>query len=296
MRKPDKKLIALGVILLLIIALLAFFVSYLIAGDKRPPAPSPEITTNYTTTTAPAPTTTAVSAVVIPQSAADPLIATEYNILDDNNIRPLPEPITIQINADYWYLTLVNNQYRMPADYAVNTAPAIPGSDVELDSRVAAAYTAMYNAAATEGIYLTPYSGFRSYNRQTINYDNKTQMYIDQGYNETQARAKAAMVIMPPGCSEHNLGLAMDIIATNDNFYTTKEYSWLDTHAAEYGFILRYPKDKQAVTQVEYEPWHWRYVGVEFAQAIKASGLCLEEYLTAINMLPTPMVSVGAVG
>ena len=97
------------------------------------------------------------------------------------------------------------------------------------------------------------------------------------------------MVIKPPGCSEHNLGVAMDIIATADNFYTTEEYAWLMENAADYGFILRYPQDKQYITRVEYEPWHWRYVGVEHAHAIKASGLCLEEYLQTINMMPTPL-------
>ena len=213
-----------------------------------------------------------------------------YNILDDENIAVLAEPTVISIREDLWFLALVNNQYAMPADYVVNTAPAIPGSDVLLEARVAEKYTEMYNAAALEGIYLTPYSGYRSYERQANNYARKTQFYLDQGYSEAEAKAKAAMVIMPPGCSDHNLGLAMDIIATNDNFYTTPEYAWLCAHAEEYGFILRYPADKQHITKVEYEPWHWRYVGVDFAKAIDASNMCLEEYLAAAGLMPTPYV------
>ncbi|MBQ6019090.1 MAG: M15 family metallopeptidase [Clostridia bacterium] len=221
---------------------------------------------------------------------APPVTTGVYNILDDENIAALAEPTVINIREDLWFLALVNNQYAMPADYPVNTAPAVPGSDVHLETRVAEKYTEMYNAAALDGIYLTPCSGYRSYERQKNNYERKTQYFISQGYNETEAKAKAAMIIMPPGCSEHNLGLAMDIIATNDNFYTTPEYAWLCAHAEEYGFILRYPKDKQFITKVEYEPWHWRYVGADFAKAINASNMCLEEYLAAAGLLPTPYV------
>ena len=220
-----------------------------------------------------------------------------YNILEDDNIQVLAEPTVISIREDLWYLALVNNQYAMPADYEVRTAPAVPGSDVLLEERVAEKYTEMFNAAAQEGIYLTPCSGYRSYERQANNYARKTQLYLDEGYSEAEAKAKAAMIIMPPGCSEHNLGLAMDIIATDDDFYTKPEYAWLCAHAADYGFILRYPKEKQSITKVEYEPWHWRYVGVEFAKAINASNMCLEEYLAAAGLMPTPYVTqVNAVG
>lgn len=275
-------LYSIGVI---IVALICFLITFIFAektSDKDHIVPQTDMSE---------PTTTAVPQTTIdpfnPPTLAQTMPSTsDYNILGDPNIRPLPNPITIKIKEETWFLTLVNNQYRMPADHQVIAAAAIPGSDIELDYRVAEKYTEMYNAAAAEGLYLTPYSGLRSYSRQKINYEYKTNMYLNQGYSQEEALALAAMVIMPPGCSEHNLGLAMDIIDTADNFYTTAEYAWLEQHAADYGFILRYPKDKQAVTQVEYEPWHWRYVGVEYAHAIKNSGMCLEEYLQAINMLP----------
>ena len=107
---------------------------------------------------------------------------------------------------------------------------------------------------------------------------------VDVCIMSAEAKARAAMIIMPPGCSEHNLGLAMDIIATDNNFYKTRAYAWLTEHAQDYGFILRYPKEKQHITKVEYEPWHWRYVGVEHAKKIKEWGFCLEEYLYVIGM------------
>jgi vancomycin resistance protein YoaR len=96
---------------------------------------------------------------------------------------------------------------------------------------------------------------------------------------QDEAKIKAATIIMPPGSSEHNLGYAMDIVCVDEWFEDTQEFKWLQEHAADYGFIMRYPESKQDITKVIYEPWHWRYVGVEAAKELKASGLVLEEYM-----------------
>lgn len=290
MKKLNMRTVWLGLAFILVLAVLCFFIGFFFSertsnSDHIMPPAAENGTTEVPTATAPVLTTSPL----VSGNAQVPANSTSVNILENDDIVPLPEAVTISINENEWYLTLVNDWYKMPADYEVVSANAAPGSDVKLDYRVAEAYTAMYNAAAADGLYLTPYSGLRSYSRQEINYENKTQLYLSQGYNETEARALAAMVIKPPGCSEHNLGLAMDIIDTADNFYTTKEYAWLMENATDYGFILRYPKEKQYITRVEYEPWHWRYVGVEHAKAIKASGLCLEEYLQAIGKMPVPL-------
>ncbi len=290
MKRLNMRTVRLALVFLVVLAVLCFFIGFFFSErtseNDHIMSPLAEVnTTAAPATTAPVLTSTPI----VSQPAQPPADTTSVNILENENIEPLPEAVTISISETEWYLTLVNDWYKMPADYEVISAPAAPGSDVKLDYRVAEAYTAMYNAAAAEGLYLTPYSGLRSYSRQEINYENKTQLYRDQGYSETEARALAAMIIKPPGCSEHNLGLAMDIIDTADNFYTTEEYAWLMEHAADYGFILRYPKEKQYITRVEYEPWHWRYVGVEHAHAIKNSGLCLEEYLQAIGKMPLPL-------
>ena len=141
-------------------------------------------------------------------------------------------------------------------------------------------YEEMYTAAKKDGITLTPYSAYRSYERQKNNYINLTKQYKSQyKLSEEDAARKAATVILPPGTSEHNLGLAMDICNTRDDFANTKEFKWLTENAHKYGFILRYTAEKQAITGIVPEPWHWRFVGVEYAEAIKDSGLCLEEYL-----------------
>lgn len=176
---------------------------------------------------------------------------------------------------------LVNRDYILPENYTPSLAPSvtsIPDSK-KLDSRVAPHYNEMYLAAKKDGITLTPLSGYRSYSLQKNNYENKIQTYINKGYSKEKAAQEAATIILPPGTSEHNAGLAMDICSLEQSFENSKEFKWLNEHAADYGFILRYPKNKENVTKIIYEPWHWRYVGVTTAKAIKASGLTLEEYL-----------------
>ena len=212
--------------------------------------------------------------------------STTYGVLSEDVINPLPTPKTIIIDENNFNLTLVNASYRIPEDYVVQKAVAVKGYDTELDYRVAVYYQAMYDAAAREGIYLTPYSGYRRYSTQKTNYTNKTNLYLSQGYSLWEAQALAARIIMPPGSSEHNLGLAMDICGTSNSFDQTKAFSWLCEHAWQYGFILRYTKEKQLVTGVTYEPWHWRFVGTQYAKEIRDSGLCLEEWLAQKGMMP----------
>ena len=191
---------------------------------------------------------------------------------------------TIDPESDLWYLNIVNKDIQMPADY-VPKLVEIASSGKYLDYRVAPYYNEMYAAAKKDGITLTPYSGYRSYARQQRNYNNLTESYMSK-YNLSRedAAAKAATVILPPGTSEHNLGLAMDVCNTNSSFANQKEYKWLMEHAHEYGFILRYTAEKQSITGIIPEPWHWRFVGVEHAKAIKDSGLCLEEYVDMLGL------------
>lgn len=195
-------------------------------------------------------------------------------------LRPgtINDPAIITIDEANWNLTVVHSGYRVPSDYTPDLV-YVCGSSERLDRKVAVQYEKMYKAAAKEGVYLTPCSGYRSYALQERNYNRKVQYYKDLGYSEAQAKIKAATIVMPPGSSEHNLGYAMDIVCVDEWFEDTKEFKWLQENAADYGFIMRYPKDKQHITKVIYEPWHWRYVGVEAAQAIKSSGLTLEEYM-----------------
>lgn len=192
-------------------------------------------------------------------------------------------PVTVKIDAQKWYLTLVSIKYRLPENYQPELTYPVKGIDRPLDARVTPHYVEMYNAAKADGCTLTPYSGWRSISRQKSNYENKVSNYMKEGNSRSKAEQLAAEWILPPGASEHNMGVAMDIVNTQESFENTKEFRWLQAHAADYGFILRYPKDKVSITKVAYEPWHWRYVGVEDAKKIKASGKCLEEYLGIYN-------------
>ncbi len=177
------------------------------------------------------------------------------------------------------YLVVVNAKRAMTPSYKP-VLSEIFDTGYYMEQGVTPYYEKMYTAAKKDGITLTPYSAYRSYERQKNNYINLTKTYMSQyNLNETEAAKKAATVILPPGTSEHNLGLAMDICNTKNSFADTKEYKWLTENAHKYGFILRYTAEKQSITGIVPEPWHWRFVGVEYAEDIKNSGLCLEEYL-----------------
>ncbi|MBR2869076.1 MAG: M15 family metallopeptidase [Clostridia bacterium] len=190
-------------------------------------------------------------------------------------------PAYADMNVADWKLILVNRDYILPDGYKPKLENAVDDGygDIYLDERVAPHYNRMYEAAYKDGIHLAPISGYRSVDRQKRNFENKIDYYMDKGYSKVEATQKAATIILPPGTSEHNAGLAMDICSLEQNFEDTKEFRWLCENAADYGFILRYPEDKQDITKIIYEPWHWRYVGVDAAREMKASGECLEEYL-----------------
>lgn len=192
--------------------------------------------------------------------------------------------IIVNPGQEKWNLVVVNSSREMPEGY-VPKLDEIYDTGVYMDYRVTPHYEEMYSAAKKDGITLVPYSGYRSYDRQKINYNNLTDKYMSQ-YNlsRPEAAKKAATVILPPGTSEHNLGLAMDICNVYDSFANQKEYAWLVENAHKYGFILRYEAEKQNITGIVPEPWHWRYVGVEYAEKIKNSGMCLEEYLDSIGV------------
>ena len=206
---------------------------------------------------------------------------TQTTPVDENNPYAYAgiKPVVIDPYAGDWNLILVNINRRLPFDYAADLAQAAPGYDTKLDARAAPRYREMFNAAKEDGLTLVPLSGNRRISTQKTNFENKIAYWQNQGYDKVEATKKAAQTILPPGCSEHNAGLAMDICSLYTSFENTDEFAWLQKHAADYGFILRYPAGKKDITKVNYEPWHWRYVGVTAAKEIKASGQCLEEYL-----------------
>ena len=191
-------------------------------------------------------------------------------------------------NGD-WRLIIANKQHPMPESYKVNVSYLDGG--YRIDSRVKDTYNAMIAAAKKDGISLKLISGFRTFSGQTTLFNNKVNQYINKGYSREKAKELAAQYVAPPGTSEHLTGLAVDLISPDwynthssltSDFENTKQFKWLYEHCAEYGFVLRYPKDKVSVTGYSYEPWHYRYVGVEAAKEIMSKKICLEEYVAGL--------------
>lgn len=171
---------------------------------------------------------------------------------------------------------LVNPKNKIPKDYEPNLVKIDNG--YYLDKQAATAYNKMKKAATKDGISLWVVSAYRSQERQVTVFNNKVKEYMNMGYSKNQAYDKASKFVAIPGTSEHSLGLALDINSLYQNFEKTKEFKWLYKNCAKYGFILRYPKDKTDITQINYEPWHYRYVGTTIAKEIMKDKICLEEY------------------
>ena len=191
-------------------------------------------------------------------------------------------------------MVLVNHQVPMPEDYTFDTKECGSATAINktLQTEAADAFLEMQAAAAADGITVWMQSGYRSVDYQTTLYNNKTQQFLNQGYDEATAREMAANVVNPPRYSEHNCGLAADLncpeyTALEPGFEDTAAFDWLCQHAGDYGFILRYPKGEaaEAVTEITYEPWHWRYVGPENAARINASGLIFEQYIAELQSI-----------
>ena len=185
-----------------------------------------------------------------------------------------------------WRTLLVNADHPLPADFTVKTAPVEDYEDRLFDARAVDQLNQMLEGAADAGLPLYLVSTYRSVERQAALYKRKVNFYLGQGLAQQEAERQAARWVAAPGTSEHNLGLAADIVSAdwyseNDDltgaFDQTPEFAWLAGHCAEYGFVLRYPKDKTALTGVEFEPCHFRYVGVEAARYLTENRLCLEE-------------------
>lgn len=181
-----------------------------------------------------------------------------------------------------WSLVLVNGSCELPDGFTVELAEAENGYQV--DARIADALRDMLQGARDAGLRPVLCSAYRTESYQTYLYNRKVGQYREKGYSQAGAKTAAARWVAPPGTSEHQLGLAVDIISSSYQKLDrgqedTREQQWLMQHCWEYGFILRYPDDKSDITGIAYEPWHYRYVGKAAAREITEQGVCLEEYL-----------------
>lgn len=188
---------------------------------------------------------------------------------------------------DDWKLILVNKDNPVPEDYKFELG-TIRGN-IKSDIRVIEHILALIQGAKEEGVKLAICSPYRDYDRQVMLFNRKVKNYMRYGMSEDEAYEMASQTVAIPGTSEHQIGLAFDLISNNytslnAGFADTDAGKWLSENSYKYGFILRYPLGKEDVTKIEFEPWHYRYVGVEAATEIMEQGITLEEYVEQIGL------------
>lgn len=238
--------------------------------STRAPTPVPVLPSE--TPVVPLPTLTPNGLVISSPAASPPLTATAS---------PLPSEGPYVDGDDL--LALVNKQlslapgYEPPDLVELSGMPSLyPGQRMRREA--AAHLRQMFDAAAAEGLEIVVLSAYRSYQDQARAFD----YWVGQ-----EGLAAAERESARPGHSQHQLGTAVDITSRGmgyslvEGFGLSAEGRWLEANAHRYGFIMSYPRDKEAVTGYKYEPWHFRYLGLEHATAIRERGLVLEEYLTS---------------
>lgn len=181
-----------------------------------------------------------------------------------------------------WNLLLVNPWNELPEGFSVELRELGDGEAV--DERAYPDLQAMLDDARAEGLSPIVCSSYRTREKQQELFVRRVGRLTAAGYSEQDAVTEAGKWVAVPGTSEHQTGLALDIISSSYQVLdrdqeNTAEQRWLMENSYKYGFILRYPSDKSEITGINYEPWHYRYVGKEAAKEIYEKGLCLEEYL-----------------
>lgn len=202
----------------------------------------------------------------LPESSSEP------------DTKPEPEPI----KEDNWSLLLVNSVSPLASDFDVELE--VITDNYRVDARIAESLRKMFNKAREDGIELMICSAYRPIAKQEELFEKQKRKHIANGMDNDEAETQAATLVARPGTSEHHTGLAVDIVTPtyqnlDEGFEDTAAFGWLSENVADFGFILRYPKGKESITQISYEPWHYRYVGIENAKKIQEAGYCLEEYL-----------------
>ena len=197
------------------------------------------------------------------------------------------------LDANFSILLLVNDKNPLPEDYDyegnLTTIPTnyINGMLNQIDKDVWNYMKAMIDAQRETQTdsknWLYVRSPYRSYATQKMLFTNQINRNLNAGLSSEEAETKAATVVTRPGRSEHNTGFSADFNIAEDSFESTPMFTWMQEHAAEYGFVLRFPKDKQDKTGIVYESWHYRFVGINTAKEMNRLNMCLEEYVEYLN-------------
>ena len=202
----------------------------------------------------------------------------EANIKEEENKKEKD----IESNTFDWELLLVNKNHKIPENYSMEL------EELELthraDKRIVEPLKQMLADARKEGLSPIICSSYRTNDKQKQLYNSKTMEYRREGYSLEEAEEMASYWVAIPGTGEHETGLAVDIVSENyqmldEGQEKTQEQKWLIDNSYKYGFVLRYPTNKKEITMINYEPWHYRYVGIENATYMKEHDMCLEEYI-----------------
>ena len=200
--------------------------------------------------------------------------------------------VTPAASSADWNLVLVNRENQLAEEIVMELY--LTESGYQIDSRIQEPYLQLMEAGKAAGMDFTMISGYRSIEQQQTNYDVNYQNYLASGLSEEEARTKTEEYIALPNASEHITGLAVDITSTalanqegNSGLFPDLENYpeglWLKENAPKFGFVLRYPKEKEAITGINFEPWHFRYVGIENAMYMTEKNLTLEEYIAILK-------------
>ena len=215
--------------------------------------------------------------------AVERAYAASTQSITQTSVLELPAPVKEQD----WKLRIVSEAQPLPEDFTVETEET--ENCYLFDARAAQALRDFLAAGRAAGMDLEVASAWRDWATQETLFEDKVNRVMSEtGLEREQAEEIAADEVARPGTSEHQLGLAVDIISNDypwldEGWADTAEAAWLEEHCAEYGFILRYPPDKSELTGIIWEPWHFRYVGKEAAVYIMENGLCLEEYAAGLS-------------
>jgi LAS superfamily LD-carboxypeptidase LdcB len=208
-----------------------------------------------------------------------------YSKLNNMDMESIVREVNVGLYRDYYvdstlsdvkkdYLILVNKYNYLESNYVPNDLEYISdefnkGSNNMLRKDARIAFELMCRDAKDVGLNIYSSSAYRSYDKQVIIYDY---------YKNTRGEKKADLVSARAGYSEHQSGLAVDVNTINSEFVNTLEYDWLINNSYKYGFILRYPKGMEKITGYQFEPWHFRYVGIDIANKIYNEGITFDEY------------------
>lgn len=257
-----------ALVLILLIALIAFIIKAVVS--------KPQTNDN---------TSSIISSVVSENESSETNVSLQTSQNSVSSEAEVVEKGEYLLDADYTNLLLVNGENPLPESYDSEVREKLVEIDpqyrnnnnvTKIRKEVYPYITAMVANAQKDGVDLRVWSPFRSYAIQN-------DLFRKQVERVGGDEAKAATVVARPGTSEHNTGLCADFNMASDTFETTPMYKWMVENAADYGFVMRYSKEKQEITGVIHESWHWRFVGIKAAKEMNALGMCLEEYVEFKN-------------